>query len=120
MNKLNEFSKLYAEAMMNFVPNPASFSDTFRKSAEFGEKMSNVSLKAAQGSVQVASNWSADTLEQLGAVVAAKDEAADYAKAAGEFASRSVETATAQMSALAEVAKNAQIESVEAILATGK
>ncbi len=120
MNKVHELTKLYADAFLNFVPNPASISDAFRKSAEFGEKMSAVSLKAAQGSVEITNKWTAETFEQLGEITAAKEEVADYAKAAGEFASNSVEAATGHLAGLAEVAKNAQIESAEAFLAAGK
>ena len=120
MNKIHELTKLYAEAAMNFVPNPASISDAFTKSAEFGEKMSAISLKAAQSSVAINSKWTSDTLAQLGEVTAAKEEVSDYAKSAGEFASRSVEVATGHLTGLAEVVKTAQIESTEAILAAGK
>ncbi len=120
MNKLNDLTRLYVETAMNFVPNPATVGDAFRKSAEFGERMSSVAIKAAQGSADVTGNWTAETLNQLGAVSASKEDAAEYVKAAGEFASKSVETATQQLTALAEVAKNAQIEMVEATLAAGK
>ena len=120
MNKAHELTRLYAETFMNFVPNPASISDAFRKSAEFGEKMSAVGLKAAQGGVDVANRWTVESLEWFGEVATAKEELGDYAKAAGEFASGSVEAATGHMAELAEVAKNAQIESTEAVLSAGR
>ncbi len=118
MNRIQEFSKLYADTVMNFVPNPDNFSESFRKSAEMGEKMSMIAVKAAQGSVEIANKWAVETLEQAVEVARAKDEAADYAKAAGDFATKSVEAATGHVAGLVEVAKEAQVETAEAVLSS--
>ena len=118
MNRIQEFSKLYTDTVMNFVPNPDNFGESFRKSAEMGEKISMIAVKAAQGSVEIANKWAVETLEHVGEAARAKDEAADYAKVAGDFATKSVESATGHIAGLVEVAKEAQVDTAEAVLSS--
>ncbi|MDP2086718.1 MAG: Phasin, partial [Gemmobacter sp.] len=64
--------------------------------------------------------WTKDTLAKMGDITKAKHDAADYSKAATDFASSAAEMAAENMAAFAEVAKKVQMETVELMLAAGK
>ena len=59
-------------------------------------------------------------MAKLSAVSAAKAEPADYATAISEFATVSAQAASEYLSAYTDIAKRAQMETVELLMAAGK
>ncbi len=96
------------------------FSDAFRNTAELGEKFSRLAIEAAEKNIEISNKWTKENLEKLADVAKVKEEPSEYAKALTDFASASVETASENVAALAEVAKKVQMDTVELILAAGK
>jgi len=107
----------------DFMPAmPADFTMpvSMRQSAELGEKLSRAALMAAEQSASIASAWTRDTLAKLGEASRAKEDPAEYGKAAGEFANTAFQAASENMVAFAEVAKRLQMETIEIVLAAGQ
>lgn len=120
MNKPTDFSKALQDVLAAFPVDATAFHDTFKTQAAIGEKMSKVAFEAAEKSTEITAKWTRDTLNKLSDVTKAKTEAADYSKAASDFATSAAEMAAENMAAFAEIAKKVQMETVELMLAAGK
>jgi hypothetical protein len=120
MQKTQDFTKVMQDMASAFPIDAKAFQDTFKTSAVLGEKVAKVALEAAEKSNEISSKWTKETLGKVSALTAVKDEPADYSKAVSDFASAAAELAAANLAAFAEVAKKAQMETVELMLAAGK
>ena len=120
MVKTEEFAKNVADMMSAFPMDPMAFQDALRSQASLTEKMSNVVLKAAEQSTEVSNKWAKQTLSRLAPIAKAKEGPTDYAKGVTDFASASAEMAAEHMAAFAEIAKKAQVETVELLMSASK
>ena len=107
--------------MMGAFPiDTAAMEDAFKSTASLNEKLSGVALTAVEKSAEISSKWTKDTLAKLSDMSKVKAEPADYAKAMTDFASASAEAVAENMAAFSEIAKNAQTDTVELMMAAGK
>jgi hypothetical protein len=120
MTKTTDFTKVMQDMMASFPMDTSSFTNAFKTQAAFGEKMSAVALAAAEKSTEISSKWAKDSLAKMTMASKAKVEAADYSKAASDFATQAAEMAAENLAAFAEVAKKVQMETVELMMAAGK
>ncbi|MGG7645686.1 phasin family protein [Rhodovulum sp. YNF3179] len=120
MTKTQDFTKTFTDMMDAFPGDMTAMNDMFRNTAQFSEKMSKIALTAAEQSAEISNKWTKDTLSKMSEVTKAQEEPADYSKVATDIASSSVETASENMAAFAEIAKRVQMETIELMLAAGK
>ena len=120
MTKTPDYTKSMQDMMASFPMDMSSFQNVFKTQAAFSEKLSKVALEAADKSTEISSKWAKDMIGKLSFAAKAKGEAADYTKAATDFASSATEMATENFAAFAEVAKKVQMETVELMMAAGK
>ncbi|MCY4180201.1 MAG: phasin, PhaP [Litoreibacter sp.] len=120
MGKQTDFTKAFSDMAAAFPVDMAIFNDAFKNTAVFNEKMSKVALDAASTSAELSSKFTKETLAKMSTVTKAQKEPADYSKAMTDFASAQAESAAEHMAAFAEVAKKAQMETVELLMAAGK
>jgi hypothetical protein len=116
----NDMSKTMQDMMGAFPVDSKAMQDAFRTQAQLGERLSKVYLEAAEKSAEISSNWIKSTLSKMGEVSTVKEDPSDYAKSMTDFASASAELAAEHMSSYGEIAKRAQGESVELMMAAGK
>lgn len=120
MSKPADFTKIVQDMMGAMPMDMSAFQNAFKNQAAMGEKLSKVALEAAEKSTEISAKWAKETLTKLSQATKAKAEAADYQKAAGDFASASAELAAENLAAFAEIAKKVQMETVELLLTAGK
>ncbi|WP_022702938.1 hypothetical protein [Pseudorhodobacter ferrugineus] len=120
MTKTPDMTKMVQDMMAAFPVDNAAFQNAFKTQAAMAEKMAKVTLEAAEKSTEISSKWAKDTIAKVSGVATAKADAAEYTKAATDFASAASEMAAENMAAFAEVAKKVQMETVELMLAAGK
>jgi hypothetical protein len=120
MTKNTDFTKVMQDMMASFPMDTTAFTTAFKTQAAFGEKLSAVALAAAEKSTEVTSKWAKDSLAKMAVAAKAKTEAADYTKAASDFATQAAELAAENLAAFAEIAKKVQMETVELMMAAGK
>ncbi len=120
MAKQADFTKAFADMTSAFPVDMTAFNDAFKTTAAFNEKMSKVALDAAATSAELSSKFAKETITKMTSVTKAQKEPADYSKAVTDFASAQAESAAEHMAAFAEVAKKAQMETVELLMAAGK
>ncbi len=120
MQKTQDFTKVMQDMAATFPVDQKALQDTFKTSAVLGEKVAKVALEAAEKSNEISAKWAKDTIAKVGVLAKVKDEPTDYSKAVTDFASAAAEMAAENLAAFAEVAKKAQMETVELMLAAGK
>lgn len=120
MANTQDFTAMMKDMMGAFPIDTKSFEDSFKTQAALSEKLSGVALGAAEKSSEISSKWTKDALTKVSELSKAKAEPADYAKAMTDFATASAEMAAESLAAFAEIAKKAQTDTVELMMAAGK
>jgi hypothetical protein len=120
MAKTQDYNQVMKDMMGAFPVDMTAVQDAFKAQAAFGEKLSKVALEAVEKSAEISTKWTKDTIARAGDVAKVKEDPADYSKAVTDFASAQAELVAEQLAAFADVAKKAQLETVELVLAAGK
>ncbi len=120
MAKAQDYNKVMKDMMGAFPVDMTAVQDAFKAQAAFGEKLTRVALEAVEKSAEISSKWTKDTVARAGDVAKVKEDPADYTRAITDFASAQAELVAENLAAFAEVAKKAQMETVELVLAAGK
>ncbi|MGI3168354.1 phasin family protein [Pseudooceanicola sp. C21-150M6] len=120
MATTQDFTTMMKDMMGAFPVDTKAFEEGFKTQAALGEKLSGVALSAAEQSSELSSKWTKDTLSKMTELAKVKSEPADYAKAMSDFATASAEMAAENLAAFAEIAKKAQTETVDLMMAAGK
>ncbi|KPP84964.1 MAG: Squalene/phytoene synthase [Rhodobacteraceae bacterium HLUCCA08] len=118
--KTTDFTAMMKDMMGAFPVDTKAMEDAFKTQSSLAEKLSAVSIDAAQKSTDLSAKWMQDTLVKMTDMTKAKAEPADYAKAMTDFASKTAESAAEHMAAFAEIAKKVQTETLELMMAAGK
>jgi hypothetical protein len=118
--KTQDFTAIMKDMMGSFPVDTKAMDDAIKTQSSLNEKLSAVSLTAAQKSTNLSAKWAQDTLSKMTALTTAKAEPADYAKSVSDFASASAEAAAEHMASFAEIAKSVQTEALELMMAAGK
>jgi len=118
--KTQDFTAVMKDMMGAFPVDTKAMDDAIKTQSSLNEKLSAVSLSAAQKSTDLSAKWAQDTLSKMTTLATAKSEPADYATSVTEFASASAEAAAEHMAAFAEIAKSVQTEALELMMAAGK
>ena len=118
--KTQDFTAIMKDMMGAFPVDTKAMEDAFKTQTSLSEKLSAVSIDAAQKSTELSAKWAQDALTKMTDLSKAKAEPADYAKSMTDFASASAEAAAEHMAAFAEIAKKVQTETLELMMAAGK
>ena len=118
--KTQDFTAVMKDMMGSFPVDTKAMDDAIKTQSSLNEKLSAVSLTAAQKSTDLSAKWAQDTLTKMTAQSTAKAEPADYAKSVSDFATASAEAAAEHMASFAEIAKSVQTEALELMMAAGK
>lgn len=118
--KAQDFTAVMKDMMGSFPVDTKAMDDAIKTQSSLNEKLSAVSISAAQKSTELSAKWAQDTLTKMTALSTAKAEPADYAKSVSDFATASAEAAAEHMASFAEIAKSVQTEALELMMAAGK
>jgi len=118
--KTQDFTAVMKDMMGAFPVDTKAMEEAYKTTTTLNEKLSAVSITAAQKSTELSAKWAQDTLAKVTELSKSKAEPADYAKSMTDFASASSEAAAEHMSAFAEIAKKVQTETLELMMAAGK
>jgi len=120
MAKTQDFSAIMKDMMGAFPVDTKAIDEAFKTTATLNEKLSAVSVEAAEKSAELSTAWAKDTLAKFSDFAKVKAEPADYAKALSDMASASAEAAAENVASFAEIAKKVQMDTVELMMAAGK
>lgn len=120
MTNTQDYGKILKDVTGAFPVDTAALENAFKSSASLNEKLSGLALGAAEQSAAISSKWMTETLAKMSAISSAKTEPADYATAMSDFAQASAQAASEHLAAYSEIAKKAQTDAVELLMAAGK
>ncbi|ETW12004.1 hypothetical protein ATO8_15097 [Roseivivax marinus] len=114
------FDTILRDAMNAFPVNTEAFEDTFKRNAELTEKLSDIVTDAAGRSTELSTDFTRKTLERMGDLTKSKSEPADYAQGVADFSSAQAQAAFDMMNSFAEIAKETQKATVDAMMDAGR
>ena len=120
MAKTQDFSAIMKDMMGAFPVDTKAMDEAFKTTATLNEKLSAVSVEAAEKTAELSTAWAKETLAKFADFAKVKAEPADYAKAMTDMASASAESAAEHVASFAEIAKKVQLDTVELMMAAGK
>ena len=102
-----------------FTASPVNYSDMVKNMVETNTKFAEIAMETAKKNAELSQAWASETFSEVESLMKASAEPAEFKKVATDFISSQAKSSSEHMSAFAEVAKNAQMETVELMLATG-
>ena len=120
MAKTQDFTAIMKDMMGAFPVDTSAMDNAFKTTATLNEKLSAVSVSAAEKSAELSAAWTKDTLAKFADFAKVKAEPADYAKAMTDMATASAEAAAEHVASFAEIAKKVQMDTAELMMAAGK
>ena len=120
MSNLGDMNKLMKNMMGNLPFDTVAIEKAVKKSTSLNEKLANLALDAAGSSTEISTSWANETFDKFRVIAEAKDEPVDYGKAIADFWSAQADIATKKMELFCDVAKKAQMESIELMVLAGK
>lgn len=97
-----------------------ALNDAFKNSAEFNSKLGKIAIEAAEKNAELTQEWTKETLAKIEALSKTSKEPADFTKVITEFTTDQAKVTTDRVSAFAEVAQKAQMETIELFMNAGK
>lgn len=120
MTKTIDYTKTFQDMFAGKFADVNAVNDLVRDAAEFGAKFNKIALDAAEKNVELSNAWMKDSLGKYSAFTKVQSEPAEYAKVAADVASAQAQAAPEHFAKFAEVAKSAQMATVELVMAAGK
>ena len=120
MVKTQDLNALFQGMFGAFPVDSAVLKAQFEKQSALTDKLSAIALDSADQSAALTAQWTAGTLTKLAGISRATQEPADYAKASADFVTTSAEATAGHFAAIAEIAKNAQTQTVELMMAAAR
>ncbi len=98
----------------------SAFGDVFKNSAEFNSKLGKIAIEAAEKNAELTQDWTKETLAKFEELTKTQKDPADYTKFITELSQDQAKATTDRVSAFAEVAQKAQMETIELFMSAGK
>ena len=115
-----DLTDIMNDMMGSFPVDTKTIDEAIKNQSSLNEKLSAVSLAAAQKSTDLTTKWVQKTLTKMTTFSATSTEPTDYVKSVSEFSSETAEAAAEHMASFAEIAKSVQTEALELMMAAGK
>lgn len=112
----------FAKAFENLfaTQDMSAFKDIFKNATEFNSKITDIAIKTAEKNAELSQAWTKETLSKLEAVAKPKTDPSDYAQVITEFTTAQAQTTPEHIAAFAEVAKKAQMDTIELFMSAGQ
>jgi len=120
-SQTNEFAKAIENMMTGNMPDMSVFTDATKSATDFSAKLGQIALSAAEKNAELTNAWTKEALAKLDAATKAQaNDPAAYAQLIADMASEQAKASPEQIAAFAEVARKAQQDTVELVMAAGK
>jgi len=119
-SQTNDFTKAIENMMSGTMPDMSAFSEATKSATDFSSKFSQIALAAAEKNAELTNAWTQAALAKLDAATKVEADPAAYAKMISELATEQAKTSPEQIAAFAEIARKAQQDTVELVMAAGK
>ena len=120
MTKTIDYTKAFQDMFAGKFADMNAVNDLVQDAAEFSAKFNKIALDAAEKNAELSNAWLKDSLSKYGVFTKTQAEPADYDKVAADVAAAQAQAAPEHIAKFAEVAKSAQMATVELVMAAGK
>jgi phage-related protein len=120
MTKTPDYSKMFQDMFAGKFGDTKAVTDMINDAAEFGAKFNKIALDTAEKNAELSSAWMKESLAKYDAFTKVQAEPADYAKVVTDVVSAQAQATPEHVAKFAEVAKSAQMATVELMMAAGK
>lgn len=120
MNQFQDYSKAFSNLASYLPLSPDTLNENYQKSAENFGKAVNIALNAASEVVDINDKWARDTLARAKVVSEEKPSPENFTKSLQDYASSSWEASTQYLASYTEVARKAQMDTVELVIGSTK
>lgn len=97
-----------------------AYEDVLKNAAEFNAKLGKVAVDAAKKNAELTNAWTQDVLARFDNANTACGNPVEYAAAASDFATAEARALPERLAQFAEVAKTAQLNTVDLLISAGK
>lgn len=120
MTNTPDFAKMFQDMFSGKMGDTKAMNDMVKDAAEFGAKFNKIALETAEKNAELSTAWVKESLGKYSAFTKTQGEPADYAKVVSEVVSAQAQATPEHVAKFAEVAKSAQMATVELMMAAGK
>jgi len=120
MSKTPDFMEYFKGLMDGSMVDTKSASAMFASANEYTAKFNKIALVAAEKSAELSNAWVKDPLQKLEAFSKPMSEPTEAAKLTSEIAAAQMQATPEHLAKFAEVAKSAQMATIELLMAAGK
>ncbi|MGB7288174.1 MAG: hypothetical protein WBC71_14690 [Salaquimonas sp.] len=120
MTKTPDFAQMFQDMFAGKFGDQKAVNDMVGDAAEFGAKFNKIALETAEKNAELSSAWMKESLAKFSAFTKVQGEPSDYAKVATDVVSAQAQATPEHIAKFAEVAKSAQMATVELMMAAGK
>ena len=116
----NDYTAFFQDMMSGKGFDMPAANDMFGAMTAYQAKLNKIALDAAEKNAELSYGWMKDTLSKMEVFAQPKGDPSEMAKSAAEAMTSAMRAAPEHMSKFAEVAKQAQTDTVEVMMDAGK
>lgn len=120
MTKTPDYMDYFKSMMSGDMMDAKSAGAMFASASEYTAKLNRIALEAAEKSAELSNEWTKESLQKLEAFGEPISEPTELAKITSEIAAAHAHEAPEQLAKFAEVAKAAQMATIELLMSAGK
>ena len=117
MFNFEDYTKNFEKIMSQ---SPFKIDDAMKSMMDYNTKVGKIALDTVKKNTELSQSWTKESLSALDPFVKGTEKPEDFMKIANDFVSSQTQSAPKHMAEIAEVAKKAQLETIDLMMKTGK
>lgn len=117
MFNFEDYTKNFEKIM---AQSPFKIDDAMKSMMDYNTKVGKIALDTAKKNTELSQMWVKESLAALDPFVKGAEKPEDFMKIASDFVSTQTQSAPKHMAEFAEVAKKAQLETIDLMMKAGK
>ena len=117
MFNFEDYSKNFEKMMSQ---SPVKFDDAMKSVMDYNSKFGKITLDTVKKNAELSQAWAKESLSALDPFVKSTEKPEDFMKVATDYMSSQTQSTPKHMAEFAEVAKKAQLETIDLMMKAGK
>ena len=117
MFNFEDYSKNFEKMMSQ---SPVKFDDAMKSMMDFNSKFGKIALDTVKKNTELSQAWAKESLSALEPFVKSTEKPEDFMKIATDYMSSQTQSTPKHIAEFAEVAKKAQLETIDLMMKAGK
>ena len=117
MFNFEDYSKNFEKMMSQ---SPIKFDDAMKSVMDYNSKFGKIALDTVKKNTELSQAWAKESLSALEPFVKSTEKPEDFMKIATDYMSSQTQSAPKHIAEFAEVAKKAQLETIDLMMKAGK